>query len=194
MRMLYMKPELDDLSQGSRIAFARQFRFMTQDNVSDKLGLTGVCKRRTMTRYEKGDRNPKDKRTMEIAKILNVSYEAIKKYDRKVEKTKKFEEKKKEKESPIQIEDDKKVSNQSDIEVIENSNNEEEQIVKTSSTKIDDYDALIAKLEQITALAKQNKELELEKERLNAEYIAKIEKIQKQIDENKKKLVGLNVF
>ena len=27
MRMLYMKPELDDLSQGSRIAFARQFRF-----------------------------------------------------------------------------------------------------------------------------------------------------------------------
>lgn len=194
MRMLYMKPELDDLSQGSRIAFARQFRFMTQDNVSDKLGLTGVCKRRTMTRYEKGDRNPKDKRTMEIAKILNVSYEAIKKYDRKVEKTKKFEEKKKEKESPIQIEDDKKVSNQSDIEVIENSNNEEEQIVKTSSTEIDDYDALIAKLEQITALAKQNKELELEKERLNAEYIAKIEKIQKQIDENKKKLVGLNVF
>ena len=194
MRMLYMKPELDDLSQGSRIAFARQFRFMTQDNVSDKLGLTGVCKRRTMTRYEKGDRNPKDKRTMEIAKILNVSYEAIKKYDRKVEKTKKFEEKKKEKESPIQIEDDKKVSNQSDIEVIENSNNEEEQIVKTSSTKIDDYDALIAKLEQITVLAKQNKDLELEKERLNAEYIAKIEKIQKQIDENKKKLVGLNVF
>lgn len=194
MRMLYMKPELDDLSQGSRIAFARQFRFMTQDNVSDKLGLTGVCKRRTMTRYEKGGRNPKDKRTMEIAKILNVSYEAIKKYDRKVEKTKKFEEKKKEKESPIQIEDDKKVSNQSDIEVIENSNNEEEQIVKTSSTEIDDYDALIAKLEQITALAKQNKELELEKERLNAEYIAKIEKIQKQIDENKKKLVGLNGF
>jgi transcriptional regulator with XRE-family HTH domain len=78
-----MKPELDDLSQGSRIAFARQFRFMTQDNVSDKLGLTGVCKRRTMTRYEKGDRNPKDERTMEIAKILNVSYEAIKKYDMK---------------------------------------------------------------------------------------------------------------
>ena len=81
MRMLYMKPELDDLSQGSRIAFARQFRFMTQDNVSDKLGLTGECKRRTMTRYEKGDRNPKEERTLEIAKILNVSYEAIKKYD-----------------------------------------------------------------------------------------------------------------
>ena len=81
MRVLYTKPVLKDLSQGSRIAFARQFRRVSQDYVSDNLGLTGECKRRTMTRYEKGGRNPKDKRTMEIAKILNVSYEAIKKYD-----------------------------------------------------------------------------------------------------------------
>lgn len=65
MRVMYMKPELTDLSQGSRIAFARQFRFMSQDEVSDKLGLTGECKRRTMTRYEKEDRNPKSDRTNE---------------------------------------------------------------------------------------------------------------------------------
>lgn len=83
MRILYTKPELVDLSQGSRIAFARQFRFMTQDDVSDKLGLTGECKRRTMTRYEKGNRNPKDDRTTEIAKILNININAIKKYDYK---------------------------------------------------------------------------------------------------------------
>ena len=83
MRILYTKPELLDLSQGSRIAFARQFRFMTQDNVSDRLGLTGECKRRTMTRYEKGERNPKDDRTLEIANILNVNYNAIKKYEYK---------------------------------------------------------------------------------------------------------------
>lgn len=81
MWMLYMKPEPDDLFQDSRIAFAKQFKFMTQDNVSNKLGLTGVCKRRTMTWYEKRDRNPKDERTMKIARILNVSYESIKKYD-----------------------------------------------------------------------------------------------------------------
>ena len=73
MRILYTKPELVDLSQGSRIAFVRQFRFMTQDDVSDKLGLTGECKRRTMTRYEKGNRNPKDDRTSEIAKILDIN-------------------------------------------------------------------------------------------------------------------------
>ena len=83
MRILYTKPELVDLSQGSRIAFARQFRFMTQDDVSDKLGLTGECNGRTMTRYEKGNRNPKDDRTSEIAKILDININAIKKYDYK---------------------------------------------------------------------------------------------------------------
>ena len=81
MRLLYTKPKLKDMSQGSRIAFARQFRLMTQDNVSDKLGLTGECKRRTMTRYEKGNRNPKEDRAREIANILDVNYNAIKKYD-----------------------------------------------------------------------------------------------------------------
>ena len=81
MRLIYTKPKLKDLSQGSRIAFVRQFRFLTQDDVSDKLGLTGDCKRRTMTRYERGDRNPKDERLTEIANILNISFNSIKKYD-----------------------------------------------------------------------------------------------------------------
>jgi len=81
MRLLYTKPKLKDMSQGSRIAFARQFRLMTQDNVSDKLGLSGECKRRTMTRYEKGNRNPKKDRAKEIAEILDVNYNSIKKYD-----------------------------------------------------------------------------------------------------------------
>ena len=83
MRVMYTKPKLKDLSQGSRIAFVRQFRLMTQDDVSDKLGLTGECKRRTITRYEKGDRNPKDDRTLEIAQILNVNINSIKKYEYK---------------------------------------------------------------------------------------------------------------
>lgn len=81
MRLLYTKPKLKNMSQGSRIAFARQFRLMTQDNVSDKLGLTGECKRRTMTRYEKANRSPKEDRTKEIANILDVNYNAIKKYE-----------------------------------------------------------------------------------------------------------------
>ena len=52
MRLMYMKPKLKDLSQGLRIAFARQLRLMSQDDFSDKLGLDGENKRRTMTNDE----------------------------------------------------------------------------------------------------------------------------------------------
>ena len=44
MKIMYTKPTLRDLSQGSRIAFARQFRFLSQNYVSDKLGITGEVK------------------------------------------------------------------------------------------------------------------------------------------------------
>ena len=83
MRLLYVKPELRDLSQGSRIAFVRELRHLSQDKISEHLGLTGECKRRSMTRYEKGDRNPKDERVRQIAKLLNVSFNSLKKYDYK---------------------------------------------------------------------------------------------------------------
>ena len=36
-----------------------------------------------MTRYEKGDRNPKDERVKKIAKLLNVNFNSLKKYDYK---------------------------------------------------------------------------------------------------------------
>ena len=81
MRYVYLKPELNDLSQGSRIAFVREFRYMTQENVSDKLGLTGECKRRSMAWYERGDRVPKEERLQEIANILNVNVKCLKEYD-----------------------------------------------------------------------------------------------------------------
>ena len=85
MQLYYFKPELEDLSQGSRIAFAREFRYLTQDNVSDKLGLTGECKRRSMARYERGDRVPKEERLQEIANILNINVKCLKEYDFKNE-------------------------------------------------------------------------------------------------------------
>ena len=50
---IYLRPELYDLSQGTRIKFVRIFRHLTQDNISDDLGITGENKRRTLTRYEK---------------------------------------------------------------------------------------------------------------------------------------------
>ena len=81
MRLIYSKPKLKDLTQGSRIAFARQFRKMTQDEISKKLGLEGKSKRVNITRYEKGERNPKEDRIMEIANILKINPKSIEKYD-----------------------------------------------------------------------------------------------------------------
>ena len=81
MLSLRSKPVLKDLSQGSRIAYVRYYRGMTQREVADMLGVKHDNKRRIMTRYEKGQRNPKEDRTREIAKILNVSYSSIKQYD-----------------------------------------------------------------------------------------------------------------
>ena len=81
MRIIYSKPSLKDLSQGERISYIRQLRMMSQDEVSDRLGLTGECKRRTMTRYERGDRNPKSYRVEELSKILQVNINSIKQYD-----------------------------------------------------------------------------------------------------------------
>ena len=81
MRYLFLKPKLKDLTQGSRIAFARQFRKFTQDEVSEKLGLTGENKRVNMTRYEKGEITPKDDKLIEIANILKINHHSIEKYN-----------------------------------------------------------------------------------------------------------------
>ena len=81
MRILFSKPRLYGLSQGDRISYIRQLRMMTQDEVSDKLGITGDCKRRTMTRYERGNRKPGDKRIKELSEVLQVNINLIKQYD-----------------------------------------------------------------------------------------------------------------
>lgn len=83
MKLIYSRPILRDLSQGSRLAFARQFRTLSQDEVAKQLGVSGDSRRRTITRYEKGERNPEECRTKKIAEILNIKYEAIKRYDYK---------------------------------------------------------------------------------------------------------------
>ncbi len=83
MRLMYLKPRLKDLTIGSRIAFVRQFRNLTQEDVSEKLGLNGENKGSTMTRYEKGERIPKEDRILELSKIFNVNINSIKVYEYK---------------------------------------------------------------------------------------------------------------
>lgn len=81
MRLTYLKPVLKELSQGARIAFAREFRHLTQDNVAEKIGLNSEARRRTITRYETNNRVPTEDRLKELAEILNVNINAIRQYD-----------------------------------------------------------------------------------------------------------------
>ena len=81
MQIIFSKPRLYGLSQGERISYVRQLRMMTQYEVSDKLGITGECKRRTMTRYERDQRKPSSKRLNELSKILQVNINSIKQYN-----------------------------------------------------------------------------------------------------------------
>ena len=85
MQLLYSKPELKNLSQGARISFIRQFRYLSQGDVSDMLGLTSESKRRTMSRYEKVDGKPKLKRLNKLSRILLTDISLIKEYDFKHE-------------------------------------------------------------------------------------------------------------
>ena len=78
---IYLRPTLYDLSQGSRIKFVRVFRHLTQDNISEDLGITGENKRRTLTKYEKEDRNPSKTRLQESSKTLLVNDNLIKQYE-----------------------------------------------------------------------------------------------------------------
>ena len=80
MRYIYMKRKLRDLTFGSRLEFIRRLRMYSQDEISDVLGITGECKRRTITRYETNERIPKNDRKRILANILQVNFNTLKEY------------------------------------------------------------------------------------------------------------------
>ena len=73
----FIRPRLKDLSQGARIAYVRGLRGMTQDELAGKLGFIDDRRRR----YETNERISKEERLEQLAKILDVSINAIKPYD-----------------------------------------------------------------------------------------------------------------
>ena len=80
METIFLKPRLYDLSQGSRIAFVRQFRTMSRKDISNKLKLKGDNIKKTFWRYEKCHRSPTPERLKELADILDVTIDSIKIY------------------------------------------------------------------------------------------------------------------
>ena len=76
----YFKPTLKNLSQGARLEYVRKLRYMSKDDVADYFDLGGERKERTISRYENNSRVPSNKRLEELAKLYNVSINAIKEY------------------------------------------------------------------------------------------------------------------
>lgn len=76
----YFKPTLKNLSQGARLEYVRKLRYMSKDDVADYFDLGGERKERTISRYENNSRVPSSERLKELAKLYNVSIDAIKEY------------------------------------------------------------------------------------------------------------------
>ena len=81
MPVFYTKPVLRDLSQGARIAYVRQFRHMTQEELGEKIEMSPGRRRNRICRYERGTRNPKDDRVEKMAEVLEINEAMIKSYD-----------------------------------------------------------------------------------------------------------------
>ena len=81
MTVFYTKPVLRDLSQGARIAYVRQFRHMTQEELGEKIEMSPGRRRNRICRYERGTRNPKDDRVEKMAEVLEINEAMIKSYD-----------------------------------------------------------------------------------------------------------------
>ena len=79
--MYYRKPTLKNLSQGARLEYVRRLRHMNEDDVVEYFGFGGRYPRKTFKRYEANYREPSKERLKDIAKLYEVSINAIKKYD-----------------------------------------------------------------------------------------------------------------
>lgn len=74
------KPTLKNLSQGVRLEYVRELRHMSKDDVADYFEFGDDRKERTISRYENNSRVPSKERLIELAKLYNVSIDAIKEY------------------------------------------------------------------------------------------------------------------
>ena len=81
MRLYVRIPDLVSLSWGSRVAYARQYRGLSQQKLGEAIGLKNEKVRNRVCRYEKGGRIPKTDRIIRIAEILNVSEGMLRNYD-----------------------------------------------------------------------------------------------------------------
>ena len=80
-RMFYIKPNLKNMSQGARLEYIREVRHMTKEDVAAYFGFGGKEPNKTIREYENNTTSPSPSRLEELAKLYEVSVDAIKKYD-----------------------------------------------------------------------------------------------------------------
>ena len=81
MAVYYSRPKLTSLKQGDRLAFVRQFRRMSQQQLGERIGMPPAHARTLVSRLEKHDRDLKPDRLEAIAAVLNVNAAMLKRWD-----------------------------------------------------------------------------------------------------------------
>ena len=76
--MYFIKPTLKKLSQEAQLAYVRRLRRMNKDDVAEYFGFEGMYSRKTFKSYETNYREPSKERLKDIAKLYEVSINAIK--------------------------------------------------------------------------------------------------------------------
>lgn len=81
MNSNFFKPELENLSQGARLKFVRELRYMSKPNVAESLQLGGEKSTDSVDKYERNAREPQSQRLESLAKIFDASDYVIRKYN-----------------------------------------------------------------------------------------------------------------
>ena len=81
MKNYFFKPELENLSQGARLKFVRELRYMSKSNVAAFLQLGGEKPTDSVDKYERNAREPQTQRLEALAELFDVNGFAIRKYN-----------------------------------------------------------------------------------------------------------------
>ena len=77
----FFKPEFNNLTQGGRLKFVRELRYMPKPYVAEHFQLGGDKPTDSIDKYERNARTPSERRLRELAELYDVSINAIKQYD-----------------------------------------------------------------------------------------------------------------
>lgn len=79
--MFYIKTPLKNMSQGARLEFIREFRNMDPNDTAEYMGYSGKTSNKSIREWENNKKSPDNTNLSELAKVYEVSLDAIKEYD-----------------------------------------------------------------------------------------------------------------